>query len=139
MAVFQLDPILSADTHTIGDIGLCRLLLMDDSRFPWLICVPRRPDISEIHQLTPLDQTVLTFEITQTSEMLQDLTKCTKINVGALGNMVRQLHIHVIARNEGDAAWPGPVWGAGEREPYAPGEVEAFNARFIELITNASI
>ena len=139
MAVFQLDPTLSADTHAIGDIGLCRLLLMDDSRFPWLICVPRRPDIAEMHQLTPLDQTVLTFEITQVSEMLQDLTQCTKINVAALGNMVRQLHIHVIARNEDDAAWPGPVWGAGERKPYAPTEVVAFKARFTELLTRAFI
>ena len=139
MAVFQLDPTLSADTHAIGDIGLCRLLLMDDSRFPWLICVPRRPDIAEIHQLTPLDQTVLTFEITQVSEMLQDLTQCTKINVASLGNMVRQLHIHVIARNEDDAAWPGPVWGTGERKPYAPAEVVAFNTRFTELLTRASI
>ena len=134
MAVFQLDSKLEADTYLIGDIGLCRLLLMDDSRFPWLIMVPRRPNIEELHDLTPLDQTVLAFEITQTSEMLKDLTDCTKINVGALGNMVRQLHIHVIARNEDDAAWPGPVWGAGEREVYARDQAEKFIERFTALL-----
>ncbi len=139
MAAFQLDPNLKADTHTIGDIGLCRLFLMDDSRFPWLICVPRRPDIAEIHQLTPLDQTVLTFEIAQVSEMLQDLTKCRKINVGALGNMVRQLHVHIVARNEDDAAWPGPVWGAGQRKSYEPAEAEAFIERFAGLLNSTSI
>lgn len=134
MAAFQLDPQLNADTHLLGDIGLCRLLLMDDSRFPWLILVPRRAEISEIHDLTPLDQTVLTFEIAQCSEMLKDITRCTKINVGALGNMVRQLHIHVIARNESDMAWPGPVWGSGKRVPYETEEAEKFIQRFTALL-----
>ncbi|MEM8540458.1 MAG: HIT domain-containing protein [Pseudomonadota bacterium] len=134
MAEFQLDSILEADTYLMGDIGLCRLLLMDDSRFPWLIMVPRRPNIEELHDLTPLDQTVLAFEITQTSEMLKDLTGCTKINVGALGNMVRQLHIHIIARNEDDAAWPRPVWGAGEREVYMRDQAEKFIERFTALL-----
>lgn len=134
MAEFQLDPTLEADTYILGDIGLCRLLMMDDSRFPWLILVPRRAEMSEIHELTPLDQTVLTFEIVQCSELLKKMTGCTKINVGALGNMVRQLHIHVIARNENDAAWPGPVWGAGKREPFATGEVEKFIERFTAML-----
>lgn len=137
MAEFELDATLQADTYTIGDIGLCRLLLMNDARFPWLILVPRRPDMSEIHGLTKLDQTVLTFEITQISEILQDITNCTKINVGALGNIVRQLHIHIIARNEDDAAWPGPVWGAGTREPYKTDEaqklIKQFTARLERL------
>lgn len=134
MAEFQLDHKLEADTIPLGVIGLCRLLLMNDSRFPWLILVPRRADMTEIHELTPSDQTVLTFEIAQISEMLKNITGCTKINVGALGNMVRQLHIHVIARNEDDAAWPGPVWGAGKSEPYGSGEAEKFIERFTALL-----
>jgi len=134
MEAFQLDPTLEADTRHLGDIGLCRLLLMNDSRFPWLILVPRRTGMTEIHELTPLDQTVLTFEVVQTSKMLKELTRCTKINVGALGNMVRQLHIHIIARNEDDAAWPGPVWGAGKSVPYTADAAEKFTERFTALL-----
>lgn len=134
MAAFQLDSTLETDTYLIGDIGLCRLLLMNDSRFAWLILVPRRPNMEELHDLTPLDQTVLTFEIAQTSGILKDLTGCTKINVGALGNMVRQLHIHVIARHEDDAAWPGPVWGAGKSEAYSNEDAEKFIERFTGLL-----
>lgn len=134
MEPFELNATLEADTIAIGDIGLCRLLLMNDSRYPWLILVPRRAGITEIHELTPLDQTVLTFEIAQISEILKDLTGCTKINVGALGNMVRQLHIHIIARNEGDAAWPGPVWGAGTREAYEDGAEATLITQFSDAL-----
>ncbi len=134
MAEFLLDPTLKADTFNLGDIGLCQLLLMNDSRFAWLILVPRRAQKSELHDLTPLDQTLLTFEVAQCSQILKDLTACTKINVGALGNIVRQLHIHVIARNEGDAAWPGPAWGAGQRVPYTETEAQKFIERFTALL-----
>ncbi|KPB00542.1 HIT domain-containing protein [Ahrensia marina] len=138
MADFKLDSRLSADTIAIGDSGLCRLLLMDDSRFPWLIMVPRRFDITEVHELTPLDQTVLTFEIAQVSEILKDITGCKKINIGALGNMVPQLHIHIIGRNEGDIAWPGPVWGAGKSVPYDEKTMRTFIERFSSALQQAS-
>jgi diadenosine tetraphosphate (Ap4A) HIT family hydrolase len=138
MADFILDSRLSADTIAIGDSGLCRLLLMNDSRFPWLIMVPRRLDITEVHELTPLDQTVLTFEIAQVSEILKDITGCKKINIGALGNMVPQLHIHIIGRNEGDIAWPGPVWGAGKSVPYDEKPMRTFIESFSSALQQAS-
>ena len=99
-------------------LGLCQLRLMNDRRWPWFLLVPQRPEAEEIYHLTPLDQTLLTFEAGETARALKRVTDCTKINIGALGNKVRQLHVHVVARNPGDAGWPGPVWGVGKAEPY---------------------
>ena len=118
MSQFDLHPQLEADTHFIADLELSRLLLMDDARYPWVILVPRRAKLTEMHQLDKAAQSVLMEEITRLSEALQTGFQAGKMNVGALGNMVPQLHIHVIARNPGDAAWPGPVWGVGNRKPY---------------------
>ena len=118
MRRFELDPRLAADTTTVGTLGLCKLLLMNDRRWPWLILVPQRSDVTEIHDLTPLDQTMLTFETSLTAKALKTFTGAEKINVGALGNRVPMLHVHVIARRTGDANWPGPVWGFGRAEPY---------------------
>jgi diadenosine tetraphosphate (Ap4A) HIT family hydrolase len=115
---FELDERLGNDSAMITTIGLCQLRLMNDSRWPWLILVPQRPGISELFELTPLDQAMLTFETNLVAQALKKATKSGKINVAAIGNMVRQLHVHVIARYEGDANWPGPVWGFGERQPY---------------------
>ena len=127
---FELDPMLERDTVFMADIGLTQLRLMNDARFPWLVLVPKRAGIAEIHELTPLDQTMLTFETAQIAETLQQTTAADKINVAALGNQVRQLHVHVIARFVGDDAWPGPVWCAGAPTLYAPGAAEAFIDRF---------
>lgn len=118
MQQFELDKRLDADTFFVTALGLCELRLMNDARWPWLILVPRRPDLAEIHDMTPLDQTMLAFEAGLVGEALKSVTGCLKINTGALGNVVRQLHMHIIARNEGDAGWPGPVWGHGTREAY---------------------
>ncbi|WP_025090675.1 HIT domain-containing protein [Brucella intermedia] len=118
MEQFELDKRLNADTFFVAKLGLCELRLMNDRRWPWLILVPRRPDLTEIHDMTPLDQTMLTFETGIVAQALKTVTACQKINTGALGNIVRQLHLHVIARSEGDAGWPGPVWGFGTRETY---------------------
>jgi diadenosine tetraphosphate (Ap4A) HIT family hydrolase len=128
-AGFTLDERLQRDTHPVLSIGLCRLLLMDDMRWPWLILVPQRPAKREIHDLTPLDQAMLSFEMTLVSEMLAGMTGCTKINTGALGNVVEQLHVHVIARTRGDTNWPGPVWGHGARIPYAPDDADDLISR----------
>jgi diadenosine tetraphosphate (Ap4A) HIT family hydrolase len=117
-AGFELDPRLDHDTVHLAWLGLCELRLMDDRRFPWLVLVPQRPGAVEIHDLTPLDQAMLTFETNMVAQALENVTRCTKINSGALGNIVRQLHVHVVARFETDSAWPGPVWGSGPREPY---------------------
>ena len=118
MEQFELDKRLNADTFFVAKLGLCELRLMNDRRWPWLILVPRRLDLTEIHDMTPLDQTMLTFETGIVAQALKTVTACHKINTGALGNIVRQLHLHVIARSEGDAGWPGPVWGFGTRETY---------------------
>jgi diadenosine tetraphosphate (Ap4A) HIT family hydrolase len=117
---FSLDPRLAADTFPVGDLALCRVLLMNDSRFPWLILVPRRVNSSEIFDLAPPERAVLIEEAAQAGEKLKALIGAEKINIGALGNKVRQLHVHVVARFARDAAWPGPVWGAGLASPYPP-------------------
>lgn len=118
-AIFQLDPRLEADSFPVGELSLATLRLMNDARFPWLILVPRRPGLAELIDLDETDRAQLTREIDAASRALKQLTACDKLNVAALGNMVRQLHIHVIARFASDAAWPGPVWGVGERKEYA--------------------
>ncbi|MDW6025979.1 HIT family protein [Mesorhizobium sp. BAC0120] len=128
-AGFALDPRIEADTQPVIWLGLCELRVMNDRRWPWLVLVPQRLGIEEVHDLTPLDQAMLTFESNMVAQALKRTTGCTKINTGALGNIVRQLHVHVIARNEGDPAWPGPVWGYGVRESYAPADLHQFCAR----------
>jgi diadenosine tetraphosphate (Ap4A) HIT family hydrolase len=117
---FILDSRLAADTIEIGDLGLSRLLLMDDARFRWLILVPRRNNLCELVDLDATERAILTEEIAAVSKALLDLPGSDKINVGALGNIVRQLHVHVVARSFGGAAWPGPVWGAGSPQRYDP-------------------
>lgn len=117
---FALDPRLAADTLVIGDLNLCRVLLMNDARFPWLILVPRRAGLIEIHELAPEERATLIEEAAFAGECLKALTGAKKINTAALGNSVAQLHVHVVARFESDAAWPGPIWGVGEAAAYAP-------------------
>lgn len=117
---FQLDPRLAADTVFVADWKLCRVLLMDDAQFPWLVLVPRRTGLVELDDLDEGDRTRLMHEIQRAMKALRAVVECDKLNVGALGNIVRQLHVHVVARREGDAAWPGPVWGHGPARRYAP-------------------
>jgi diadenosine tetraphosphate (Ap4A) HIT family hydrolase len=117
---FSLDPQLDADTITLGRLALSRVLLMNDTRYPWLILVPERPDLVEIIDLPETDRSTLMREIATTSEALRALYGPDKLNIGALGNRVRQLHVHVLARFQSDAAWPGPVWGVGQAQPYPP-------------------
>jgi len=129
---FDLHPQLAADCVVIGDLPLCRLLLMDDANYPWCILVPRRAGVREIHELAPDDQALLLGEVTQLSAAMQSLFAADKMNVAALGNVVPQLHVHVIARHAGDPAWPRPVWGAVPRLPYAAAERDAMVARLRE-------
>jgi diadenosine tetraphosphate (Ap4A) HIT family hydrolase len=124
--VFELDPQLEADTFPVGITSLNRIVLMNDSRFPWLILVPERPDIREPFELTDEDQRTLMQESMITGKSLKALFNAHKLNIAALGNQVSQLHIHHIARFRTDAAWPRPVWGAGAAEPY---EAEALRER----------
>ncbi len=128
-AVFALDPRLQQDTLPIGDFPLCRLLLSNDSNYPWFILVPRRDDISEIFQLDVADQQQLWQETTALSELLKDSFDADKLNVAALGNVVSQLHMHVIVRKREDAAWPAPVWGKHPAKPYSAEQVAAIRER----------
>ena len=116
---FVLDARLAADTHVIGDLEVSRLLLMDDARFPWLILVPRRPGLRELTDLAADDQHRLLDEISYAARALQSIDRPHKLNIAALGNVVAQLHVHVVARFEQDEAWPKPVWGVGERRIFA--------------------
>ncbi|TLP45971.1 HIT domain-containing protein [Cohaesibacter sp. CAU 1516] len=111
MSQFTLDPQLGADSLPLLELDLCTLRVMNDATYPWILMVPKQAGLAELIDLSIEDQHRLTDEIRAVSTALQAVTKCDKLNVAALGNMVRQLHIHVIARFEGDAAWPGPVWG----------------------------
>ena len=130
MAKFDLDPQLGADTMEIGDLYLCRVLLMNDVRYPWLILVPAKPDLTEIGDLSRNDRIFLSDEIETVSAVLTKLYNPLKLNVGALGNIVRQLHIHIIGRTECDPAWPGPVWGHSPAEAYSD---EALQLRMTDL------
>ena len=115
---FSLDQRLAADTIAIGDLALSSVLLMDDARFPWFILVPRRPGASELTDLSDEDAATLISEIRIATRVMLDMAKPDKINVGALGNVVPQLHVHVVGRFRSDPAWPRPVWGHGSRNPY---------------------
>jgi diadenosine tetraphosphate (Ap4A) HIT family hydrolase len=116
-----LDSRLAADSTPIADLALCQVRLMNDATYPWLLLIPRREGAIEIVDLAPDDRHALVEEIAFVSGVLRDMTRCDKLNVAALGNMVPQLHVHLIARFEGDPAWPGPVWGKAPAQPYAEG------------------
>jgi diadenosine tetraphosphate (Ap4A) HIT family hydrolase len=126
---FSLDPRLAGDTRFVADLPLSRVLLMDDARFPWLLLVPRRTGLAEIADLDDAAQAQLWQEVNRVAASLRGVAPCDKLNIGALGNIVRQLHVHVVARRRGDAAWPGPVWGHGRAEPYAQAAVDAWVLR----------
>lgn len=121
---FTLDARLAADSVPVIELPLCSVRLMNDARFAWMLLVPRRADASEIHDLDRTDQDQLWREIRFASAALRDVAPCDKLNHGALGNIVRQLHVHIVARVAGDAAWPGPVWGSGAAQPYEAASLE---------------
>lgn len=122
---FILDARLQADTVPVASLDMCDVLLMNDARFPWLIVVPRETSLVEIADLGEHAQQRLWHEVNRAAATLRQVAPCDKLNIGALGNIVRQLHIHVVARREGDAVWPGPVWGHGRTEPYADDKLQS--------------
>lgn len=122
MSDFKLDEQLEADTIELVTVNGCKLLLMNDRRWPWLILVPMVAGASEWHDLEPGAASRAFVTAMEVGKVLKQATGCEKINTAAIGNMVRQLHIHVIARSPGDANWPAPVWGFGKREEYGDGE-----------------
>ncbi|CAM3734838.1 HIT family protein [Ectopseudomonas alcaliphila] len=121
--MFALDSRLQQDCLLVGDFPLCRLLLMNDSNYPWFILVPRREEVSELFQLDADDQRQLWQETTLLAETLKDTFAADKMNVATLGNVVSQLHMHVIVRRREDAAWPAPVWGRHPAQPYSEQQV----------------
>ena len=118
MNTFSLHPQLARDCHLVGDLPLSRVLLLDDCRYPWVILVPRRVGIREIHQLDPLDRGRLLDESCRLGEWLLETFGGDKLNIAALGNLVPQLHLHHVVRRHDDPAWPGPVWGHSAAQPY---------------------
>lgn len=134
-ASFDLDPRLAGDTVVVGDLPLCRVLLMRDARFAWLVLVPRQAGLIEVADLSDADRATLWREVDVAGAALRAVAPCDKLNIGALGNIVRQLHVHVVARTEHDAAWPGPVWGSGKAEAYPDAvlakRLEALRSRLV--------
>ena len=117
---------LQKDTIDIGDLPLSRVLVIKDANYPWLMLVPRRADIIEIIDLDEVEQGQLMTEINRVGRALKEITKCDKLNVAALGNVVPQLHVHIIARRTSDAAWPRPVWGVMPPLAHDAEEVQTF-------------
>jgi diadenosine tetraphosphate (Ap4A) HIT family hydrolase len=122
---WSLHPQLAHDTGPIGDLPLSQVRLMHDANYPWLLLVPRRPGASEIVDLDEAARVQLMSEIALASRALKTVTACDKLNVAAIGHVVPQLHVHVVARRRGDAAWPRPVWGAVPPRAYAPAALAA--------------
>jgi diadenosine tetraphosphate (Ap4A) HIT family hydrolase len=128
-AAFEVAERIEADSVWIVELALCQVRLMDDRRFPWLLLLPRKPGLEEWTELDDAELAKLSVEIKHAGAALGAVSAFDKLNVGALGNIVRQMHVHVIGRSVGDAAWPGPVWGQGTREPYSAAERDALASR----------
>ncbi|MFC2974104.1 HIT family protein [Azotobacter bryophylli] len=134
--MFELDPRLQQDTLPVGDFPLCRLLLMNDAQYPWFVLVPRREEIVEVFQLDVEDQRTFWQETTELAEILKDTFGADKMNVAALGNVVSQLHMHVIVRRHGDPAWPAPIWGKHPAQPYTAEQVAAIREKLRLVLTD---
>ncbi len=133
--MFTLDSRLQQDCLLVGDFPLSRLLLMNDVQYPWFILVPRREEVSELFQLDAQDQRQLWLETTLLAETLKDTFAADKMNVATLGNVVSQLHMHVIVRKRADAAWPAPVWGRHPAVAYTAEQVEALKQKLRLVLT----
>ena len=129
---WSLDPQLARDTVPVGELPLGRVLLMNDANYPWLILVPRHPGAVEIFDLDDEQQELLMDEIVTMARVLKDVTRCDKLNIAAIGNIVAQLHVHIVARRNGDAAWPKPVWGAAPARAYDAAE----RGKLVQAIRN---
>ena len=125
---FALDQRLARDALVVGDMALSRVLLMNDARWPWLILVPRREGLVELTDLDAADRALLIEEAAGAALFLKACGEADKINFGALGNVVRQFHLHIVARAIGDVGWPGPVWGHGAATPYDEAKARALIA-----------
>jgi diadenosine tetraphosphate (Ap4A) HIT family hydrolase len=134
---WSLHPQLRADTVPVRDLALSSVLAMNDANFPWLILVPRRAGVTEIFDLGA-EQATLLSEVSLVSRVLKEVTRCDKLNVAAIGNVVPQLHVHVVARRKDDALWPKPVWGAASPRAYEPAVLEHFTAAIRDRLRSSS-
>ena len=134
MPSFTLHPVFTTDFLTLGKLKLSRVFLNNDSRYPWLTLIPERAGIEEIMELGEADRVQLMSEIVAASSVLKELYNPDKLNVGALGNHVRQLHVHVIGRFVSDPAWPGPTWGHSPAVPYQPHVAGITADRFVKAL-----
>lgn len=132
--MFELHPTLAAGSVAVTRLSLCELRLINDRRFIWLILVPQRPRLTELHQLSESEQQQLLAASGQVSRLIEGYFAVDKLNVGALGNVVPQLHWHIVGRRRDDPCWPGPVWGCASGEPYPSGELERVIATLLEGI-----
>ena len=132
-AWWSLHPQLARDTVEIGDLPLSRVFVIKDANYPWLLLVPRREAV-ELIDLDEVEQAQLMTEINRVARALKDATQCDKLNIAMLGNMVPQLHVHIIARRHKDVAWPKPVWGVAEPQTHDPGELDLFTTAVRERI-----
>ena len=119
-SAWSLHPQLAADTTPVGDLAFARVLLSNDANYPWLILVPRQPGLVELIDMDPNEQVQLLAEVDVAARALKAITECEKLNIAAIGNIVPQLHVHIVARRHADAAWPKPVWGAVPPAVYSP-------------------
>ena len=133
---FTLHPNLKKDCIELGQLELCRVLLMNDSQFPWLILVPERENITEIYQLSYEEQQQLIRESSYIAEQLTTLYRADKMNIAALGNMVPQLHIHHVVRYKTDKAWPAPIWGMFDAQAYTSNDLEMVLEQLKGFITS---
>jgi len=131
---FEPDPRLVEDSYPVTELPLCQLRLMNDTRFPWLLLIPRRRGVSEVFELSDAEQQQLWREAGRIGRAFKVLIGADKLNVASLGNMVPQLHVHLVLRREGDAAWPGPVWGQGEAAPYDLDALAAMRDRVLAMV-----
>lgn len=131
---WSLHPQLAQDTIYIGDLPLSAVLVVRDANYPWLLLVPRRPDVSEIIDLDEVERAELMTETTRVAHALKRVTACDKLNIAALGNVVPQLHVHIIARRRNDPAWPRPVWGAVPPLAYDQSALDAFTTALRKTI-----
>ncbi|MCJ9753643.1 HIT family protein [Neorhizobium sp. BETTINA12A] len=135
MSEFELDARITRDSDLVTVLGLCQLRIQNDRRWPWLVMVPQRAGMTEIFDLSPAEQALLSVEVNRVAAALKTVTGATKVNVGALGNIVRQLHVHVIARFEGDPNWPGPIWGFGQAVTYEEQQKQDFLNKLVEALS----
>jgi diadenosine tetraphosphate (Ap4A) HIT family hydrolase len=140
--MFTLDPRLQQDTIELGEFSLCKVLLMNDTRYPWVILVPKITGLTEVFELNYAQQLELMLESNFVAQALKELVGADKMNVASLGNVVSQLHIHHVARFLDDEAWPAPVWGKGLAVPYNKQEIEAVSQQlksvFVSLLQDGN-